>query len=81
MTERSADKNLLQWHQAFYAGLQIELEEEADKLKEYMGDAEKDSMKKDLAVQKAVDLIMENIKERAKPKSKKEKDEAAESAE
>lgn len=54
---------------------------EADKLKEYMGDAEKDSMKKDLAVQKAVDLIMENIKERAKPKSKKEKDEAAEQAE
>ncbi len=54
---------------------------EADKLKEYMGDAEKDSMKKDLAVQKAVDLIMENIKERAKPKSKKEKDAEAEDAE
>lgn len=54
---------------------------EADKLKEYMGDAEKESMKKDLAVQKAVDLIMENIKERAKPKSKKEKDEAAGQAE
>ncbi len=53
---------------------------EADKLKEYMGDAEKDSMKKDLAVQKAVDLIMENVKERAKPKSKKEKDEEAEEA-
>lgn len=53
---------------------------EVDKLKEYMGDAEKESMKKDLAVQKAVDLIMENIKERAKPKSKKEKDEAAEQA-
>lgn len=54
---------------------------EADKLKEYMGDAEKDSMKKDLAVQKAVDLIMENIKERAKPKSKKEKEAEAEDAE
>ena len=33
-------------------------------------------MKKDLAIQKAVDLIMDNIKERAKAKSKKEKDEA-----
>ena len=54
---------------------------EADKLKEYMGDSEKNSMKKDLAVQKAVDLVMENIKERAKPKSKKEKDGAAEDAE
>ena len=49
---------------------------EADKIKEYMGGAEKESMKKDLAIQKAVDLIMDNIKERAKAKSKKEKDEA-----
>ena len=49
---------------------------EADKIKEYMGDAEKESMKKDLAIQKAVDIIMDNIKERAKAKSKKEKDEA-----
>lgn len=47
---------------------------EADKLKEFMGDGEKTSMKKDLAIQKAVDLIMENIKERAKPKTKKEKE-------
>lgn len=47
---------------------------EADKLKEYMGDAEKESMKRDLAVTKAVDLIMENVKERAKAKSKKEKE-------
>ena len=54
---------------------------EADKLKEYMGDSEKDSMKKDIAIQKAVDLVMENIKERAKPKSKKEKDAEAEDAE
>lgn len=51
---------------------------EVEKLKEYMGDAEKDSMKKDMAIQKAVDLIMENIKERAKPKSKKEKEAEAE---
>lgn len=47
---------------------------EADKLKEYMGDDEKKSMKRDIAVTKAVDLIMENVKERAKAKSKKEKE-------
>ena len=35
---------------------------EADKLKEYMGDTEKENMKKDLAVQKAVDLLMESAK-------------------
>ena len=50
---------------------------EADKLKEYMGEAEKTSMKRDLAVMKAVDLIMDNVKERAKAKSKKDKDEEA----
>ncbi len=53
---------------------------EADKLKEYMGDAEKESMKKDLAINKAVELVMSNVKERAKAKSKKEK-EAEEGAE
>uniref|UniRef100_UPI00405788A1 trigger factor n=1 Tax=Agathobacter sp. TaxID=2021311 RepID=UPI00405788A1 len=36
---------------------------DADKLKEYMGEAEKDSMKKDLAITKAVDFIMENTVE------------------
>ena len=50
---------------------------EADKLKEYMGD-EKDSMKKELAITKAVDLVMANVKERAKAKSKKEKEAEAE---
>ena len=55
---------------------------EADKLMEYLGDAEKASIKRDLSVTKAVDLIMENVKERAKPKSKKEKEaEAEENAE
>lgn len=34
---------------------------EADKLKEYMGDEEKENMKEDLAVQKAVELIMESV--------------------
>lgn len=47
---------------------------EADKLKEYMGDSEKESIKRDLAVTKAVDLIMENVKEKAKAKTKKDKD-------
>ena len=47
---------------------------EADKLKEYLGDAEKESMKRDIAINKAVDVIMENVKERAKAKTKKEKD-------
>ena len=46
----------------------------ADKLKEYMGDAEKESMKRDISVTKAVALIMDNVKERAKAKSKKEKE-------
>ncbi len=32
MKEQAVEKELLQWHQAFYAGLQIELEQEADKL-------------------------------------------------
>ncbi len=54
---------------------------EADKLKEYMGDAEKESMKRDLAVTKAVDLIMENVKERAKAKSKKDKEAEEETTE
>ena len=47
---------------------------EADKLKEYLGEAEKESIKRDLSVTKAVDLIMENVKERAKAKTKKEKE-------
>jgi trigger factor len=47
---------------------------EADKLKEYMGDAEKDSMKRELAITKAVDLVMSSVKERAKAKSKKEEE-------
>lgn len=51
---------------------------EADKIRELMGDEEKKSMKRDLAVQKAVELIMDNVKERAKAKTKKEKEEATE---
>ena len=36
---------------------------EADRLKEYMGEAEKENMKKDMAVQEAITLIEENTKE------------------
>ena len=44
------------------------------KLKEYVGEGERDSMKKNLAITKAVELVMDNVKERAKAKSKKEKE-------
>ncbi len=54
---------------------------EADKLKEYMGEKEKESIQRDLAINKAVDLIMENVKERAKPKTKKEKEAEGETTE
>lgn len=50
----------------------------ADKLKEFIGETEKESVKRDVAIEKAVDFILENAKERAKAKSKKEKE--AESA-
>ena len=39
-------------------------------LKSYMGDSEKESMKRDIAVKKAVEFVMANVKERAKAKSK-----------
>ena len=45
---------------------------EADKLKEYIRAGERESMKNELAINKAVDFIMDNVKERAKAKSKKE---------
>ena len=51
---------------------------EADKLKEYMGENERKSMKKDMAITKAVDLIKANVKERAKAKSKKDAEAATE---
>ena len=51
---------------------------EADKLKEYMGEDEKENMKQDLAVQKAVELITESVKPRAKAKTKKETEAEAE---
>lgn len=45
-------------------GMQVE------DLKKYMGDAESESMKRDIAVKKAVEFVMANVKERAKAKSK-----------
>ena len=44
---------------------------EADKLKEYIQDAEKETMKNDIAIQKAITLVMDNAKERAKRTTKK----------
>lgn len=46
---------------------------DVEQLKGYMQGAEKESMKKDIAVQKAVELVMENAKERAKAKSSAKK--------
>lgn len=42
----------------------------AEDLKNYMGDSEKESMKRDIAVKKAVEFVMAHVKERAKAKSK-----------
>lgn len=47
-----------------------------ENLKQYMGDSDKDSMKRDIAVKKAVEFIMANVKERAKAKSKTEEADA-----
>lgn len=41
-----------------------------DDLKSYMGDSEKETMKRDIAVKKAVEFVMANVKERAKAKSR-----------
>ncbi|MCI8326355.1 MAG: trigger factor [Lachnospiraceae bacterium] len=43
---------------------------DVENLRQYASDNEKQAVKNDLAIQKAVDLIMENIKERAKPRKK-----------
>ncbi len=51
---------------------------EKDKLEAYMGESEKNSMKRELLITKAVDFIMENVKERAKSKTKKDSDADAE---
>jgi len=50
-------------------------------IKKYMQDSEAETMKKDIAIQKAVELVMENRKERAKAKRKTAAEKAAEKAE
>jgi trigger factor len=48
---------------------------EADKLKELMTDADREQIERNITINKAVELIMDNVKERAKAKAK---DDAAE---
>lgn len=48
---------------------------EAAQLKEYMGENEKAGMKRELAMTKAVEYVMSNVKEKAAKKAKKEESE------
>ena len=54
---------------------------EVEKLKEMMSDAEKKQLKSDLAVQKAADFLVENVKEGAKKAAAKKTTKKAEAAE
>ncbi|MCR4695636.1 MAG: trigger factor [Pseudobutyrivibrio sp.] len=54
---------------------------EVDKIKQLVGDSEKESMKKDIAIEKAVAFIMDNIKETAKKKTTKKDAEESKDAE
>ena len=45
---------------------------DAAQLKEYMGENEKAGMKRELAITKAVEYIMANVKEKAAKKAKEE---------
>ena len=49
---------------------------EADQLKGLVGEAERDSMKKDLAIEKAIEFVMSNVKESAAKKSTKKAEDA-----
>ena len=49
---------------------------ELDQLKTLVGDNEKESIKKDIAIEKAIELVMDNIKETAKKKTTKKADDA-----
>ncbi|MCD8231228.1 MAG: trigger factor [Clostridiales bacterium] len=51
---------------------------EADQLRSYIGEDEKENMKLDLASQKAMQFVTDNMKPRAKAKSKAEKESDAE---
>ncbi|MBP5597752.1 MAG: trigger factor, partial [Pseudobutyrivibrio sp.] len=50
---------------------------ELEQIKTLVGDNEKESMKKDIAIEKAIELIMDNVKEAAKKKATKNADEEA----
>ena len=52
---------------------------ELEQLKTLVGDSEKESMKKDIAIEKAIELIMDNVKEAAKKKTTTKKADAEES--
>lgn len=54
---------------------------DVEKIRGFMGDAQKNAMRDDLKVQKAINLVMDNVKERAKAKTKKEKEAEAEATE
>ena len=49
---------------------------ELDQLKNLVGENEKESMKKDIAIEKAIEVIMDNVKETAKKKTTKKADDA-----
>jgi trigger factor len=50
----------------------------AEDLEKNVSDDDRENLKADLRIQKAVDLIMENAKERKKPVRKAKKDDAKE---
>ncbi len=54
---------------------------EADQLKNLVGENERESMKKDIAIEKAVDFIMDNVKATAKRAAKKDEEAESEDAE
>ncbi|SET03501.1 trigger factor [Pseudobutyrivibrio sp. C4] len=49
---------------------------ELDQIKNLVGESEKESMKKDIAIEKAIELIMDNVKESARKKATKKADDA-----
>ncbi len=49
---------------------------ELDQIKNLVGESEKESMKKDIAIEKAIELIMDNVKESARKKAIKKADDA-----
>jgi LacI family transcriptional regulator/LacI family asc operon transcriptional repressor len=49
---------------------------ELEQIKNLVGENEKESMKKDIAIEKAIQLIMDNVKETAKKKATKKADDA-----